>query len=133
MTPSMNGLIAAEHIADLRRTADRRRPIADRALPIGSAVPPAPAVALRLAGSDDTRVVRWLAALDDAPALDGLVLLALIDDEAVAALSLLDGRVIANPFVATSEVVALLRLRAEHLSVARPRRRLRTILRPRFA
>jgi hypothetical protein len=41
--------------------------------------------------------------------------------------------VIANPFVATSEAVALLRLRADHLSGRRARRRLRTILRPKLA
>ncbi|MGH2867055.1 MAG: hypothetical protein ACRDNK_05725 [Solirubrobacteraceae bacterium] len=133
MTTSMNTLAATEHIADLHRAADRRRLTAARRLSIGAALPPAPAVALRLADAGDIPLIQRLAALDDAPAVDGLVLLALMDDEAVAALSLLDGRVIANPFVATSEAVALLRLRAEHLSGARPRRRLRAVLRPRLA
>lgn len=133
MTTSINTLVAAEHIAQLRRAADRQRPVADLSLPIASVLSQSPAVVLRLAGSDDTQLVERLAALDDAPALEGRVLLALSDDEAVAALSLLDGRVIANPFVATSEAVELLRLRAEHLSGRRPRRRLRTILWPRFA
>ena len=79
-------------------------------------------------------MVRRLASLDDAPALTGQVLLALVDGEAVAALSLSDGRVVANPFLPTEAAVGLLRLRAQHLSVKRPRRRrFRTILRPRFA
>jgi hypothetical protein len=133
LTTSMNTLVANEHIADLRRAADRGLPVADLSLPIASALMQSPAVVLRLAGSDDTHLVERLAALDAASPLGGRVLLALIDDEAVAALSLVDGRVVANPFVATSEAVALLRLRAEHLSGARARRRLRTILRLRLA
>jgi hypothetical protein len=129
----MNSLAATEHIADLRRAADRGRPVPALSVPIRPALTDSPAVALRLAGTEDAHVVAGLAALDDARALAGPVLLALIDDEAVAALSLLDWRVVANPFVATSASVALLRLRAEHLSGRRARRRLRTILRPRLA
>jgi hypothetical protein len=45
-----------------------------------------------------------------------------VDGHAVAALSLEDGRIVANPFVRTVEVVAVLRVRAEQLSVAPPRR-----------
>lgn len=78
--------------------------------------PPARTVALRLAGSDEAHMVRRLAALDDAPALKGPVLLALVDGEPVAALSLVDRRVVANPFLLTRDVVDLLRLRAEHIS-----------------
>jgi hypothetical protein len=77
---------------------------------------PEPTVALRLAGDDEAHMARRLAALDDAPALEGPVLLALVDGEPVAALSLLDRRVVANPFVHTRELVELLRLRAEHIS-----------------
>ena len=79
-------------------------------------------------------MVRRLAALDDAPVLEGQSLLALIDGEAVAALSLEDGRVVSNPFVRTEDAVALLNLRAEHLKgVSRRRRWWRPALRPRFA
>lgn len=77
---------------------------------------PEPTVALRLAGDDEAHMVRRLAALDDAPPLEGPVLLALVDGEPVAALSLLDRRVVANPFVHTRELVELLRLRAGHIS-----------------
>jgi hypothetical protein len=63
-----------------------------------------------------------LAQLDDQPELQGRVLLASLDGQPVAALSLDDGRVVANPFVATGEAVALLRLRTRQLASARARR-----------
>ena len=67
-------------------------------------------LALRVAHVDEAPVVRRLAALDDARPLDGDVLLALVDGEAVAALSLDDGRVVANPFLPTADTVRLLSL-----------------------
>jgi hypothetical protein len=76
----------------------------------------ASAIELRLLGTHEARLVRRLAALDDAPALDGQILVALIGGQAVAALSLADQRVVANPFLPTAEPVALLRLRAEQLA-----------------
>lgn len=79
-------------------------------------------LALRVAHDDDAPVVRRLAALDDAPPLQGQVLLALVDDVAVAAASLSDGRVVANPFLPTAETVTLLSLRASQM-VERPARR----------
>ena len=81
-----------------------------------------PAVALRIAERDEAAAVRRLAALDDAPALEGPVLLALMDGEAVAAISLIDRRVVANPFLGTRDLVQLLRLRAEHIAGPDPRR-----------
>ena len=89
-------------------------------------------VALRQAQADDARALEILAELDEEPELSGETLLALIDGDAVAAMSLEDGRVVANPFVATREAVSLLKLRARHLvglKVRQPRRRWR----PRFA
>jgi hypothetical protein len=88
---------------------------------------------LRLAEAGDARVVARLADLDSAPELEGPVLLALLDGDAVAGMSLRDGRVVADPFVPASQAVALLRLRAEHLAGARVRRRLRRLPRLRFA
>lgn len=134
MTTSINALIAAEHNADLRRDSERRRSIVEPQPTRVTSQAQTAIVALRLAGPDEAQVVRRLASLDDAPALTGQVLLALVDGQAVAALSLSDGRVVANPFLPTEAAVGLLRLRAQHLSVKRPRRRrFRTILRPRFA
>jgi hypothetical protein len=79
-------------------------------------------LALRVADDEDASAVRRLAALDDAPPLQGQVLLALVDGEAVAATSLSDGRVVANPFRRTADTVTLLSMRAEQL-VERPARR----------
>lgn len=133
MITSLNTEVSAVHNADLRTAADRRRAGVGDPWP-NTVEAHAAAIVLRLARDEETDVVGRLAALDDAPTvLDGQVLLALIDDEAVAALSVRDGRVIANPFVPTEEAVALLRLRATHLSVAPPRRRFRLSLRPRLA
>ena len=134
MTNSINALMAAEHTADLRRDSERWRSTVEPEQTQTATQPRRAIVALRLAGPDEGHVVRRLASLDDAPPLAGQVLLAVVDGEAVAALSLSDGRVVANPFLPTEAAVGLLRLRAQHLSVKRPRRRrFRTILRPRFA
>ena len=86
-----------------------------------------PTVELRPARAADEAVTRRLAALDDAPGLEGPVLLAVVDGDVVAALALDDNRVVANPFVPTAHAVSLLRARADHLSgvSARRRRRIR--------
>jgi hypothetical protein len=76
-------------------------------------------IQLRPAAPTDAQNIRRLAELDDAPPIEGPVLLAFSDGEAVAGLSLRDGRVVANPFVPTRDAVALLRLRAAHLSGGR--------------
>jgi hypothetical protein len=76
----------------------------------------APTVALRMAERDEAAMIRRLAALDDAPALEGPVLLALSDGEPVAAISMLDRRVVANPFLPTRDLVQLLRVRADHIA-----------------
>ena len=85
---------------------------------------PNPTIAIRPAHDDEADVVRRLARLDDSRPLDGDVLLALVDGTAVAALSLTDGRVVANPFVRTAEMVTLLGMRASQLSPNRQPRRL---------
>jgi hypothetical protein len=126
---NLNALVAREHVADLRQAAEREHTTARSAVDAK-----APAIELRLIGDDEAPMVRRLAALDDAPELQGQVLLALIDGDAVAGLSLHDLRVVADPFVSTREAVALLRLRAELIINARPRRRwLPCILTPRAA
>jgi hypothetical protein len=89
-------------------------------------------VALRVAQPDDAYDVSRLAQLDDAQLPVGPVMLALVDGEAVAALSLSDGRVVANPFVPTTQIVALLRLRAVQLSGEQHHRWRPRILRPRL-
>ncbi len=73
-------------------------------------------LALRIAAADDVSALRRLAALDDAPPLDSPVLLALLDGVAVAAMSLRDERVVADPFRPTADIVRLLALRARQLT-----------------
>jgi hypothetical protein len=73
-------------------------------------------ISLRPADAGEADLVHRLAALDDAPRLSGDVLVAVLDGEPVAALSLEDKRVVADPFRLTADAVALLRLRAEHLA-----------------
>ncbi len=133
MTSAISAIAAVEHQADLHRAAEQWRRGHPVEFPVKSAPEQTPTIALRFAAPDETYRVERLAALDDAPALEGDVLLALSDGEAIAALSLRDGRVVANPFVPTENAVALLRVREKHLSGARRVRRWRQILRPRFA
>lgn len=118
MNTVINQLLAAEHTADLRRTADRQR-----AATVGSREGHAATIQLRLSAPNEVELARRLAELDDAPELEGPVLLAFSDGQAVAGLSLHDQRVVANPFVPTRDAVALLRLRAEHVSGGGGRRR----------
>lgn len=80
------------------------------------------ALALRVAYDDEAATVRRIADLDNARTLSGEILLALVDGEPVAARSLRDGRVVANPFVRTADVVALLDIRASQLTVGIRRR-----------
>ncbi len=121
-------IVAAEHRADLRRAADQWARAAN------AEAPDTTRIELRHARRDDEDVVRRLAAMDEEPALKGPVLLAIVNGSAVAALALYDRRVVADPFVATTEAVSLLRVRAEQLATGRIRRRLRWRLpRPRLA
>jgi hypothetical protein len=126
MTSEMNVMVAREHVSEMRRRSAGVQEI-DRVVTATAR----PSLELRLASVDDGEAVDRITALDDARPLDGQVLLAIIDGEAVAALSLLDGRVVANPFMRTIEAVELLRRWADDRSPSRARRRPR--LRPRFA
>jgi hypothetical protein len=122
---SLSTLVASEHAADLRHAAKHHNSGQSEAARSPKVI------ALRLAGANDARGLKVLAELDEEPELTGHALLAVIDDEVVAGLSLDDGRVVSNPFVATSDAVSLLKLRARHLfgpAVRRPRRRWRVRL-----
>jgi hypothetical protein len=134
MMTNITAAVAAEHQHDLFRAAERSRFARIHETTYETTPAERETIALRVADMDEASVVRRLAALDDARPLIGQTLLALIDGEAVAALSLQDGRVVANPFVRTEHAVALLRLRYEHLLGNDGRRHgWRGILRPRFA
>jgi hypothetical protein len=66
-------------------------------------------ISLRPATADDDAELRRLSQLDSARALPRPAVLAIVDGDAVAAVSLRDGRVVADPFTPTAEVVELLR------------------------
>jgi hypothetical protein len=95
--------------------------------------PPAPSadaagaeatVTLRFAVFDDAPDLLRLAQLDSAEPVSEPILVGEVSGRMVAALSLADGRAIADPFVLSGSVVELLRARARQLSGTR-RRRLR--------
>jgi hypothetical protein len=128
MDSRMSLQIAQEHIADLQRSA-----AAQRETHVVAEKPRATAgvIALRRAGDDEAAELRQLAALDSTRPLAGDALVALVDGKLVAAISLADGRVIADPLAPTTEARALLHTRAAQLAQTpqRPWRRFR----PRFA
>ena len=74
----------------------------------------APEITIRQATSADAFALRRLAALDDAPALHGEVLLAEHAGDVRAALSLEDGRSIANPFAPTAKLIEMLRVHSAY-------------------
>jgi hypothetical protein len=73
------------------------------------------AYAIRAATQDDQPVLRRLAELDSSAPLSGPALIGEIDGATAAALSLADGRVVADPFIATAHLAVHLRLRADGL------------------
>ena len=82
-------------------------------------------VTIRHAGAQDAVALKLLAMLDSMGPLTGPVLVAESDGLVLAAIALEDGRVAADPFFPTADLVALLRARAERLDAPRvPRRRL---------
>ncbi len=126
MAASSNQFAASDHAADLHQAGNGRR--AGRAGLRRRRAPAAarsglPAVAARFAHPDEAGALRRLAQLDDAPALRGEILVATIGADVVAAVSLDDGRVVANPFVLTADAVGLLRCSATALTGRRSRRR----------
>ena len=75
----------------------------------------APEIKIRQATTTDVFALRRLAALDDRPALHGDVLMAEEAGELRAAISLHDGRVVANPFARTADIVDMLRVHRGHV------------------
>jgi len=75
---------------------------------------PASTYCIRLARADEWDVIalRWLAERDSARVLTGRVLVAEKDGAMVAALSIDEGRTIADPFHPSEMPLALLRMRA---------------------
>jgi hypothetical protein len=75
----------------------------------------ADAVSIREATLADSRAIDALASLDSSHRPLGRLLVAEVDGDVVAALPIAGGRAIADPFRRTSELVALLEMRAAQL------------------
>lgn len=73
-------------------------------------------ITIRLASEVDATGLRTLAELDSRPVPAGRVLVAEVDGRLRAAVALDGGEAIADPFRRTADLVALLRLRADHLA-----------------
>jgi hypothetical protein len=71
-----------------------------------------PIISIRAATNGDGPALARLAALDSAPVPFGPVLLAEVDGQPRAALSVADNRVIGDPFTRTAGLVELLRVHA---------------------
>ena len=71
-----------------------------------------PTYTLRPAHADDRDMLTKLAQLDSTKPLKGDVMIACAGGRPAAAMSLCDGRIIADPFLLTADAAALLRLYA---------------------
>ena len=90
-------------------------------------------IVIRPARPEEAAIARRLAYLDSTRPLRGDVVIAFVDDRPVAAASLASGRVVADPFERTADVVELLREYAAGLRSARAERhRKRAGRRPRL-
>jgi hypothetical protein len=75
-------------------------------------------LSIRPAEPTEDRILRDLSELDATPQLTRPALLAIVDDQPVAAVSLTDGRIAADPFTRTEDVVVLLRARMQSMAKA---------------
>jgi hypothetical protein len=72
-------------------------------------------ITIRAARPQDVEAMRRLAQRDSRAVPDGELLIALVDGEARAAISLANGETIADPFHRTQELVGMLTLRGSRL------------------
>ena len=122
ISSSLHHQFAQSRVDELRRAgAVRSKQSGD---PPGRPVSTGGSVTLRFGGAIDETALARLAQLDSAVAPAQPVLVAEVGGRLVAALSLVDGTVIADPFHRTADLVDLLRARAGQLrGEARARRR----------
>jgi hypothetical protein len=71
-----------------------------------------PVITITHSADTDAPSVQRLAALDDRRPPHGPALLAYVDGELRAAVGILDGQAVADPFHRTADIVEMLRLRA---------------------
>jgi len=117
MNPEFTKILAADHVAQLRRDArtvrsSRRRPFADTR-----------DVELRLCRVADDPQLEQLAQLEGRALPFGRFVVAVIRGRIVAALPLAGGHALRDPFVRTEHLMPLLELRAAQLREPEPRRR----------
>ena len=89
-----------------------------------TAISTAPSVLIRAARGSDGSALERLAALDSAEVPAGSLLVAEADGRLVAAIASTTGEAIADPFLPTADVIALLELRAAGAGAPRARRTL---------
>jgi hypothetical protein len=98
---------------------------------------PTSSILLQQATADQDTALRELSQLDSARAIGRPALMAIVDGRLVAAASLRDGRIVADPFASTEQAVKLLRMHTAEVDARRagpPRhRRARMSLRARPA
>ena len=115
VSPHITSQLATQRQRSFRATAARRlsralgRTEADLVAPVGEIV-------IRPALDGDRGVVARLAEVDGKRLPHGAFLLAEVEGEAQAALSLEDGVTVADPFRPTAALVSLLAVRAEQLA-----------------
>ena len=90
-------------------------------------------IAFRSATDEDDSVLQDLSALDSHRPLERPAVLAIVDGSPVAAISLSDGQIVADPFTRTEDVVGLLRARVAALAADSAPRRRPTLARLRVA
>lgn len=112
---TFSNALAEAHMADLHREAARARNRAAARAGRRSSSPVAASVTLRLAAEADAPALASLAARDSSEVPAAPLLIAESDGEPLAALSLSDGAVIADPFHPTAPLVELLDRRANQL------------------
>jgi len=109
------------YLALMRQRADETAREAERLGPVYAALRDRDShrahepVTVRLAAGDDAPALERLAQLDSASLPAAPLLIGERAEHPVAALSLSDGAIVADPFVPTADVVALLHLRANQL------------------
>jgi len=124
-TMNQSGLhleVIRQRAMEIERRAEHLGPLLAAASAPAEVTAAGEPLTVRLACAADWPRLREVAELDSAMLPSAPLLVGERDGRAVAALSLSDGAVIADPFVASADVVALLRLRARQLGVERRRR-----------
>jgi len=113
VNPFLSGELASEHIRDLCEHAARA--VRRRVRAASDEIDQRGGVTVRVFAERDIDGIRRLAALDARPVPTGGVLVGELEGELVAALPLDGGQALADPFKPTTDIVALLRLRARQL------------------